>query len=263
MKTREQQEIEIQKYYQSHAALVTSPFITQYGEVNCKLLESVACSLGLSLENGPFLDVGCGTGLLSTYMRNKTGRYIGLDINRHQNFSGLQCSTVHFTQASSMQLPVKDNSIGLLACVDSFEHYPDHPAVAREMARVLRPDGAIFLSVPTYANVAGWVKKRMEKSGKYKPGTWAPFDYWKPQEYEFFITPDHLRQVFGAAGFTDFRVLGLSFELAYGLLPWLWHPRCPAKIERLAARAFRLFAGPITKRFPHWSLHTVWRIAKH
>lgn len=221
----------------------------------------MARALDLSLEKGPFLDVGCGTGLLSTYMRTKSSRYIGLDINRHRQFSELKCSTVHFTQASSLQLPVKNASIGLLACVDSFEHYPNHEAVALEMARVLRADGAIFLSVPTYANVAGWVKKRMEKSGQYKPGAWAPFDYWKPQEYEFFITPDHIRRVFSAAGFTDFRVHGLAFELAYGLLPWLWHPHCPAQVERLVSRLFRLFSGPVTRLFPHWSLHTVWRIS--
>jgi ubiquinone/menaquinone biosynthesis C-methylase UbiE len=252
----------MQQFYKTHKALVTSPFITQFGQVNLQLLENVARDLDLPLDRRPFLDVGCGTGLLSTYVLQKHGFYVGLDINRHQLFKELGCSRVRFTQGSSQYLPFQDQSIGLLACIDSFEHYPDHPAVTREMYRVLRQDGFILLSVPTYANVAGWVKKRQERSGAYAPNTWAPFDFWKPEEYESFITPKHIRKVFSDAGFTQFRVTGLSHELCYGLLPWLWHPRCPHKIERGTALLFKLFSRPVTRLFPHWSLHTIWRISK-
>jgi|GEM_PF-472060 len=252
----------MQRFYQTHSALVTSPFITQFGRVNSELFESVCHELELSLQLRPFLDVGCGTGLLSTYVRQQGGRYIGLDINRHELFAKLKSHMVHFTQASSLALPFSNESIGLLACVDSFEHYPDHAQVAAEMYRVLRPDGYVFLSVPTYANVAGWVKRRMERSGKYAPGTWAPFDFWKAEEFEFFITPDHIRQVFGQAGFSRFKVIGLAQELVYGLLPWLWHPKCPHKVERAFYHLFNCFAKPVVRRFPHWSLHTFWRIGK-
>jgi len=242
--------------------LVRSPFITREGRVNSDLLESIGQTIKLRWDLRPFLDLGCGTGLLSTFARRKPGMYIGLDLNRHALFQSLQGGSVHFGQGSSLYLPFRDQSIGLLACVDSFEHYPDHRAAADEMYRVLRADGQIFLSVPTYSNVAGWVKKRMEACGRYAPNTWAPFDYWKAEEYEYFITPDHIRSVFSAAGFTRFSFTGLASELVYGLAPWLWHPQCPPFFEKVAIRAFRLFAGPVTRLFPHWSLHTVWRIEK-
>ncbi len=252
----------MQHYYRTHKALVTSPFITQFGEVNLTQLKRVARELELTLEQRPFLDVGCGTGLLSTFVLQQHGFYVGLDINRHELFRELSCSRVRFTQGSSLHLPFRDESIGLLACIDSFEHYPDQGAVTREMYRVLRQDGFVLLSVPTYANVAGWVKKRQEQSGAYAPNTWAPFDFWKPEEFEFFITPKHIRQVFSQAGFSRFRVTGLADELCYGLVPWLWHPRCPHKIKRGVELLFKLFSRPVTKLFPHWSLHTVWRIGK-
>ncbi len=255
-------ESNLQKFYQTHAALVSSPFITREGRVNSDLLESVGRAIGLRWDSRPFLDLGCGTGLLSTFAGRKPGIYIGLDLNRHALFHALQGGSIHFAQGSSLSLPMRDESIGLLACVDSFEHYPDHRAAAGEMYRVLRADGQIFLSVPTYSNVAGWVKKRMEASGKYAPNTWAPFDYWKPEEYEFFITPDHIRTVFSQAGFKHFSFTGLAAELVYGLAPWLWHPKCPPILEQVAIRVFRLFAKPVTRLFPHWSLHTVWRIEK-
>ena len=251
----------MQAFYRENKALVTSPFITREGMVDKALLETVFSKLGITMNGSPFLDLGCGTGLLSTYVSQRSDRYIGVDINPHENFKRLQNEKSQFLQGSALSLPFKDHSVAMISCVDSFEHYPDPFAAAGEIYRVLRHDGQLFLSVPNYANVAGWVKRRMEGSGRYQPNTWAPFDFWKPQELEHFITPGLVRSVFSTAGFTQFRMAGFAREIVIGLLPWLWHPKCPGKVNGILSRLFRLFEKPLATLFPQVSLHTFWQIA--
>lgn len=48
------------------------------------------------------------------------------------------------------RLPFSDGSFDLVCLFDTVEHVPDDLAVMREVARVLRPGGTAFLSVPAY-----------------------------------------------------------------------------------------------------------------
>ena len=71
----------MQKYYQSHQKLVTSPFIAHEGLVDMTLLSQVLSELDIVFNSKPILDLGCGTGLLSSYFKDKGLSYIGTDIN--------------------------------------------------------------------------------------------------------------------------------------------------------------------------------------
>ena len=53
--------------------------------------------------------------------------------------------TVHFQEASSERLPFADESIDACMCSNSFHHYPDPVAALREMRRVLKPDGGLYI----------------------------------------------------------------------------------------------------------------------
>jgi hypothetical protein len=109
--------------------------------------------------------------------------------------------------------------------------------------------------------MAGVVKKHMETHGPYGRNSWAPFDFWKRQEREHFVTPEWIRRVFSDAGFVGFRMVGIDYELCYGLLPWLWHPACPHKVERGVRMAFSWFDQTVVRKFPRLSLHTLWCIS--
>jgi SAM-dependent methyltransferase len=251
----------MQRYYQAHRRLVTSPFIDRNGAVEKGLLERVFRDLEIPSGAGAVLDVGCGSGLLAPFFRERRADYTGLDINVHPRFRTLASGSVRFVKGSALDLPFDRGRFGLVACVDSFEHYPDQVRAASEMKRVLRAGGKVFLSVPNYSNMAGWVKRRMESRGRYAPDSWAPFDFWEPQELEQFMTPGLVRTVFEAAGFANFRMRGLSIELHFGLLPWLMHPACPHRLKRGVELLFRPFQGAVTARRPEWSLHTLWSIS--
>jgi len=251
----------IQQFYQTEKALVTSPFIEQTGKLNQELMATVFEKLGIKTDKFVIADVGCGTGLLVNFFTG-VRFYIGLDLVLHPTLSELSDKHHKFVQADAQQNPLTEESVDFLLCLDSFEHYPDQIKAAKEFYRILKPNGFMFLSIPTYSNVAGMVKRIIEDTGKYQKNTWAPFDYWNPEALEHFITPKLAKEIFTEAGFKDFKMIGYDKEVVVGLFPWVWHPKMPGKAAGLLQRIFSLFSRPLVSIWPESSLHTFWKISK-
>ena len=247
---------EVEAYYRENGELVTSPFAAVAG-FRPELLDGVLKRLGLSVAGLNVLDVGCGRALLRQFVEQKGGAYTGYDLvlDRVQ-----RDGENRFVRGDAHFLPFRSGSFDAVFCLDSFEHYLDGAAVAREFRRILRPDGFVFLSVPNYSNVAGLVKWVSERLGLREKNTWAPFAAWKPQALEHFVTPRYVRSSFEQAGFRHFRRVGYGDEVSIGLFPWLWHPLMPGRLERLARAAFRPFGNAIARAWPGASLHLFWAI---
>jgi SAM-dependent methyltransferase len=85
------------------------------------------------------------------------------------------------------KLSLEDNSIGTAVCVDTLEHVVDPFKALREMFRVLRPTGLLFLisvfNFPLH----------------HRP------DYWR-------FTPEGFEALFMQAGFTSCKVYALGSE---------------------------------------------------
>ena len=249
----------MQEFYQREKALVTSPFITQDLVLNKELWSFVSTTLDFDFTDKVILDLGCGTGMLSTYF-DTVKFYTGMDLNRHENFQRIGDDSHRFVQGNAQILPYQSHRFDYVICLDSFEHYPDQQAAAHEIYRVLKPGGSFFLSIPTYSNVAGLVKKWCERYGNYEKDTWAPFDFWKPEEMEHFMTPHRVRELFDNAGFNQFQMVGYDKEIAIGLCPWIWHPKMPGKIASGLSRGVGLVSKPLVAIWPQLSLHTFWKI---
>ena len=251
----------IHNFYQTEKALVTSPFIEQTGKLNKELMATVFDKLCIETDKIVIADIGCGTGLLTQYFSG-IRFYVGLDLVMHPTLPVLKDKKHQFIQADAQQNPLADESVDFLLCLDSFEHYPDQIRAAREFYRILKKGSSMFLSIPTYANVAGVVKKIMERTGRYEKNTWAPFDFWKPEALEHFITPGLVKSIFTQAGFKEFKMFGYDKEVVVGLCPWVWHPKMPGKAAGLLQRFFKLFSRPLVSIWPQASLHTFWKISK-
>jgi ubiquinone/menaquinone biosynthesis C-methylase UbiE len=120
---------------------------------------------------GPVLNVGCGTGGFNVVTAATGARLVGVDADaeamaicalkqqKHEGASGT------FVRAAAEALPFPDATFGLVYCFSSIEHVDSVAATVREMVRVTRPGGQIYVHTP---NAWSWYE------GHYKVH-WVPF----------------------------------------------------------------------------------------
>ena len=104
---------------------------------------------GQSTAGKRVLEIGCGAGGMLGPLQSY-GEVAGLDID-HEYVAF--CKARGFTNVlcgSGYELPFADASFDLVCLFDTIEHIPDQELALREVRRVLRPGGSIFVSVPAY-----------------------------------------------------------------------------------------------------------------
>lgn len=105
------------------------------------------------------VDLGCGGGLdvfLAASKVGPTGKAIGIDMttemlalarqNAAKGRNGQPISNVEFHQATIDKLPLPAGSVDCVISNSVINLAPDKPAVFREIARVLKPDGRLAVS---------------------------------------------------------------------------------------------------------------------
>jgi ubiquinone/menaquinone biosynthesis C-methylase UbiE len=66
-----------------------------------------------------------------------------------------QSASWSLLQPDAQNLPLAHNSFDLVISCETIEHVPDVHSALREMYRVTRPGGRLFLTTPSYANFTG------------------------------------------------------------------------------------------------------------
>jgi SAM-dependent methyltransferase len=96
------------------------------------------------------LDVGCGVGRFGEIVHNYGGCYIGLDyslaIDAAQSNIG-HLDNVHLIQADLFALPLASDVFDLVICLGVLHHTPDPRRAFASLPRVLKPGGALSVTV--------------------------------------------------------------------------------------------------------------------
>lgn len=113
-------------------------------------------AIGVSPENGPYLDVGVGGSGATVIEAARAGvEAVGCDLSvegvvRAARFAESEgvADRATFVVSTAEQLPFPDASIGSASAVALLEHLDDDGDAVDELARVVRPGGRVWVTVP-------------------------------------------------------------------------------------------------------------------
>lgn len=136
------------------------------------------------------LEVACGRGGFVRELTRAGAHVTGCDFSRValrvgkaklQPLAGNRGAPV-FVQGDAQNLPFAEASFDVVVSCETIEHVPDSGAVLREIHRVTRPGGRLFLTTPNYFNFMGLydLYARFRHPGRKDD---QPFDrhQWFPQ----------------------------------------------------------------------------------
>jgi ubiquinone/menaquinone biosynthesis C-methylase UbiE len=137
------------------------------------------------VEGQRVLEVSCGRGGFSCLLAARGAVMFGADfseaalkIARNRTAAGDRNGNgVRLVQADAHNLPYADESFDIIISCETIEHLLDPLAALKEMARVCRDDGLIYLTTPNYFNAMGlyFIYARL-RGRRATPGADQPFD---------------------------------------------------------------------------------------
>lgn len=135
----------------------------QFGKVAQAYAKSWVHARGADLErlaalvpaSGTLLDVGTGAGHTLAAIASKFDRAIGLDptpqmLAAARGVLREHDVRAHLVEADAAALPLAERSVDVVTSRVAAHHFPDPSSAFREIARVLRPGGTLYL-IDNYA----------------------------------------------------------------------------------------------------------------
>ena len=133
-----------------------------------RLFAREIAELGIG-DDARILDIGTSTGtnlrmLRDLGYRSVTGLDFSPDAIRHCEDKGLG----PVRQGDICALPFADSSFDLVLATDIIEHVDDDSRALSEIARVLAPDGAVLITVPTFPSLWGLQDRVAQHKRRYR-----------------------------------------------------------------------------------------------
>jgi SAM-dependent methyltransferase len=160
-------------------------------------------------EQGPVLEVACGTGLVTRELRARLDpsvRLVATDLGKamidYARSTLADQAAIEWREADAMALPFEDASFALVACGFGIMFAPDRLAALKEFRRVLRPGGRLVASVwdRIENNPHAWANAMVIES--MFPGD-AELRFRTPYEMH---DPAATRELLVTAGFREVRI---------------------------------------------------------
>jgi ubiquinone/menaquinone biosynthesis C-methylase UbiE len=135
-----------------HFNLIAPIYERVISHINLDMLRSL---LNLPTD-GRLLDVGGGTGRVSTLLADSVKQLILVDLSRGMLLQAKNKNALQPTIARAEQLAFPSKSFDRILMVDSFHHIRDQQGTVVELMRILKPGGRIVLEEP---NIETWPVK--------------------------------------------------------------------------------------------------------
>lgn len=161
------------------------------------------------------LEVACGRGGFVRLLASQGAKVVGADFSQvalqiaaGKQANGTADNSAALSQADAQQLPFADNSFDAVISCETIEHLAEPAAAVREMARVCRPSGFLYLTTPNYFNLMGLyrVYDKLLKRERVNEETQPHDNYW---------TFGSIRRLLRGAGWNVLRTDGTVHQVPF------------------------------------------------
>lgn len=116
-------------------------------EPSKRRMRAILASLtDLKVPNARILEVGCGTGWLSSKFR-EFGKVTAVDLGVEIiETAKARYPEIDFRSGDIHTLDLPVNSFDVVVTVETFSHVPDQPAFVRRLSQLLKPGGLLLLT---------------------------------------------------------------------------------------------------------------------
>lgn len=170
------------------------------------------------------VDISCGSGRLVTLAGKHQLRSIGVDFAMEGVLQGHNQSPERgWVVGDGEKVPFADQSVDYVTNIGSLEHYLDPIEGAKQIARILKPDGKACILLPNAFGMLGNIKYAWEHGEIYDDG----------QPLQRYATRQTWEKMLKEAGLRILTVVGYDeVDLPRTLPDLLWLIKRPQKIIR-------------------------------
>jgi ubiquinone/menaquinone biosynthesis C-methylase UbiE len=93
------------------------------------------------------LDLGCGTGLITSRLASRCDLAVGLDVSERMIRQGRRRNRVEFILGDVLRLPFRPDSFDTAVCFTSFHHFPQKNLTAYEGTRVVKTGSYVVFTL--------------------------------------------------------------------------------------------------------------------
>jgi len=210
------------------------------------------------LKGAFVLDAGAGTGRFAAFLESRGNKVVALDS------SGAMLDALRekapgmpSVRSDIYEIPLPDNSFDAAVCMHVLFHLPDWPLVLAELARVVRPGGAVFFEMRSAEHV-----RAAEKVLQALRIALPPRGKTDRSQATVYSSRARVRREAESAGLEIEQTLAYDVGHSYYLSPLAFIlERLYARLSWLSsvAGAFELAFGPL---LPAWSTYRTLYLAR-
>lgn len=203
-----------------------------------------------AVEGRRILEVACGQGGFARELQHLGAQVTGCDFSAVALRLARRVLETSSTRAASwliqgdiQQLPFADGAFDAVVDCETIEHVPNDQQALREMYRVTRPGGTLFLTTPNYLNLTG-AYNLYSRIRQNQSRTGQPLD-----RSQWFVS---VRRHIQRAGWTILKTDGTvhQFPLLPGRNPLRWQALESCRVIRRLLSPFALHFFVMAKKLP-------------